>query len=155
MHVIANFTIVPLGVGVSLSRYVAAVEPVLREGRGLVAVSGHLGVWDVLAALRRGEIAGLLADENAPRRPVFAPFLGTAAATRAASPVWVSPSPTTKSAPIMTTMGAAKPARASPVDTAPTATRATRESKATRSTRSRSAANRATVAPRISRTSVA
>lgn len=31
MQVIAEFTIVPIGVGVSLSKYVAACEPVLKE----------------------------------------------------------------------------------------------------------------------------
>ncbi|MDJ0851561.1 MAG: lysophospholipid acyltransferase family protein [Myxococcota bacterium] len=111
-------------------RPLAAVEPLLAEGRGVLGVSGHIGVWELLAhlprlcgipltvvarpraspalevflsevrrrggarvigqrgalwqlrtALARGEAAGLLVDENARRRPVFSPFLGTAAAT--------------------------------------------------------------------------
>src|SRR5262249_33187733 len=36
-------------------------------------------------ALARGEIAGLLADEDAPRARLFAPFLGTLAATSSAA----------------------------------------------------------------------
>jgi KDO2-lipid IV(A) lauroyltransferase len=111
----------------------SALEPLrphLVERRGLIAVSGHIGVWELLAqlpaltelrltiaarplgsatvdawlralrgrggarvvtqrgalpqlirALRRGEAVGLLADEDRRRRAVFAPFLGTAAAT--------------------------------------------------------------------------
>jgi len=106
------------------------VVPLLEEGRGLICVSGHLGVWElcphlaslvgipitmvvrptgiapvdsVLTAIRsaggakvltkwgillplkraleRGEAVGLLADEDARERPIFAPFLGTLAAT--------------------------------------------------------------------------
>lgn len=58
MHVIAEFAIVPLGVGVSLSRYVAACEQVLAES-GLTyelhANGTNLeGEWEeVLAAIRR------------------------------------------------------------------------------------------------------
>ena len=100
------------------------------EGRGVICVSGHIGVWEhlghlstlqgvpvtivarpfsmapvdrevtrirrsggqqVLAkwrvlwplvrTLRRGGVIGLLADEDHPDRPVFAPFLGTLAAS--------------------------------------------------------------------------
>jgi KDO2-lipid IV(A) lauroyltransferase len=106
------------------------LRPQLADGRGLIAVSGHIGVWELLAqlpaltelrltiaarpaasaaldawlrelrsrggarvvpqrgalrqltqALRRGEVVGLLADEDRARRAVFAPFLGTPAAT--------------------------------------------------------------------------
>lgn len=106
------------------------LRPRLAEGRGLIAVTGHIGVWELLAqlpaltelrltvaarparsaavdawlrelrsrggarvlaqhgalrqltgALRRGETVGLLADENRRRGAVFAPFLGTHAAT--------------------------------------------------------------------------
>lgn len=106
------------------------LRAVLAEGRGLIAVSGHIGVWELLAqlpalsglpvtvvarpsgsaaldgllaelrargganvvpqrgalwrmaaALHRGEAVGFLADEDTRRRPVFAPFLGTQAAT--------------------------------------------------------------------------
>jgi uncharacterized protein (TIGR00106 family) len=58
MHVIADFCIVPLGVGVSLSRYVAACEEVFRE-MGLKSELHAYGTniegdWDrVLAALKR------------------------------------------------------------------------------------------------------
>ena len=58
MKVIADLSIVPLGVGVSLSRYVAAVEKVLRES-GLNATlhangTNVEGEWDdVCAALKR------------------------------------------------------------------------------------------------------
>jgi len=104
--------------------------PLAEEGRGLICVSGHLGVWElcpylpslrgfpmtvvvrptgiapvdevltairrsggtnVLAkwgillplkrALERGEMVGLLSDEDARERPLFVPFLGTLAAT--------------------------------------------------------------------------
>jgi KDO2-lipid IV(A) lauroyltransferase len=104
--------------------------PLIEEGRGVICVSGHLGVfelcpylpslvgfpitvavrptgvapidavltrvrsaggtrvltkWRILLplkrALERGEMVGLLADEDASERPVFAPFLGTLAAT--------------------------------------------------------------------------
>ena len=58
MKVIADLSIVPLGVGVSLSRYVAAVEKILREA-GLNATlhangTNVEGEWDeVFAALKR------------------------------------------------------------------------------------------------------
>lgn len=104
--------------------------PLAKEGRGLICVSGHLGVfelcpylpsligfpitvavrptgiapidalltsirsaggtkvltkWGILLplkrALERGELVGLLADEDACERPIFVPFLGTLAAT--------------------------------------------------------------------------
>jgi KDO2-lipid IV(A) lauroyltransferase len=111
-----------------------ALRGLLAEGRGLICVSGHLGVWELLAhaasvgglpvtvvvrrlepspvdavvarirassgqrcvpqrgafralrrALARGEIAGLLADEDERASPLFAPFLGTVAATSPAA----------------------------------------------------------------------
>jgi len=125
--------------GERLGRHVdlAALEPLrelLARGRGLVCVSGHVGVWELLghaasvrglpvtvvvrrsgtraldallmrlrtsggqrcvaqrgglaalrSALARGEIAGLLADEDAGRGRLFAPFLGTLAATSSAA----------------------------------------------------------------------
>ncbi|MHC4909595.1 MAG: MTH1187 family thiamine-binding protein [Planctomycetota bacterium] len=58
MNLIADFTVVPIGVGVSLSRYVAACEAVLTEA----GLEHHLhangtnvsGEWDdVLAAIKR------------------------------------------------------------------------------------------------------
>jgi KDO2-lipid IV(A) lauroyltransferase len=110
------------------------VRALLAEGRGLVCVSGHLGVWELLphaaslaglpvtvvvrrrahpaldgllarlrasggqrcvpqrralralrSALARGEIAGLLADEDERDGPIFAPFLGALAATSPAA----------------------------------------------------------------------
>jgi len=58
MNVIADFTVVPIGVGVSLSKYVAACERVLNEMN--VAHELHAngtnvqGEWDeVFAAIRR------------------------------------------------------------------------------------------------------
>jgi len=111
-------------------RDLESLRPLQAEGRGLVCVSGHLGVWELcghvpsllgvpvtvvarpsgdpdldralealrgsggqrvrvkrgalwplVRALRRGEVVGLLADENAAERAIFAPFLGTLAAT--------------------------------------------------------------------------
>jgi KDO2-lipid IV(A) lauroyltransferase len=108
-----------------------ALQALRAEGRGLICVTGHIGVWELcsqlpaalgvpiqvvarrsahpaldaalrrlrrrpgldvleqhgalrplIRGLRRGGVVGLLADEDAPRRPVFAPFLGTLAATR-------------------------------------------------------------------------
>jgi uncharacterized protein (TIGR00106 family) len=58
MHVIADFTVVPIGAGVSLSPYVAACEKVLAES-GLSHTlhangTGIEGEWDdVFAAIRR------------------------------------------------------------------------------------------------------
>ena len=58
MKVIADFCIVPIGVGVSLSRYVAACEEVIQQS-GLTARLHAYGTnvegeWDqVLAALKR------------------------------------------------------------------------------------------------------
>jgi uncharacterized protein (TIGR00106 family) len=58
MHVIADICVVPLGVGVSLSPYVAACERVLQEAGlrpRLHAYGTNVeGEWDqVMAALRR------------------------------------------------------------------------------------------------------
>jgi KDO2-lipid IV(A) lauroyltransferase len=107
-----------------------ALRGLAAEGRGLICVSGHIGVWELcsqipsalgvpvtviarpvasaalealLRGLRerggqrvldkrgalwrltrtlwRGGVIGLLVDEDAPTRPIFAPFLGTLAAT--------------------------------------------------------------------------
>ncbi len=58
MKVIADFTLVPVGTGVSLSRYVAACEKILR-GAGLKAQlhangTNLEGEWDaVFAAVKR------------------------------------------------------------------------------------------------------
>jgi KDO2-lipid IV(A) lauroyltransferase len=113
---------------------VEGLRAVLAEGRGLIAVTGHIGVWELLAqvpaltgipltvvarptghpaidalldgarrrggarvvhqkgalsqlftALEGGQVVGLLADENRAVRPIFAPFLGTMAATSPAA----------------------------------------------------------------------
>jgi uncharacterized protein (TIGR00106 family) len=58
MKVIADLTVVPIGVGVSLSRYVAACERVLRDAGLLVVLHGNgtniEGEWDaVLQAVKR------------------------------------------------------------------------------------------------------
>ncbi len=58
MRVIADFTVVPIGVGVSLSRYVAACEKILTEA-GIDHTlhangTGVEGEWDaVFAAIRK------------------------------------------------------------------------------------------------------
>jgi uncharacterized protein (TIGR00106 family) len=70
MHVIADLAIVPLGVGLSLSKYVAACERVLTEA----GLEPHLhangtnveGEWDtVFAALKRCH--EVLHEMGAPR----------------------------------------------------------------------------------------
>ena len=58
MHVIADLTVVPLGVGISLSKYVAACEKVLQEAgleTRLHAYGTNIeGEWDaVVAAVKR------------------------------------------------------------------------------------------------------
>jgi uncharacterized protein (TIGR00106 family) len=58
MRVIADFTVVPIGVGVSLSEYVAACERVLTE-RGVSHTlhangTGVEGEWDEVFAAIRG-----------------------------------------------------------------------------------------------------
>ncbi len=58
MHVIADFGLIPLGVGVSLSKYVAACERVIKEAgleHKLHAYGTNIeGEWeDVLSAIRR------------------------------------------------------------------------------------------------------
>lgn len=58
MRVIADFCIVPLGVGVSLSRYVAACERILREANLKVQLHAYgtnvEGDWDeVMGGLKR------------------------------------------------------------------------------------------------------
>lgn len=58
MHVIADFSVVPLGVGVSVSKYVAACQKVLEEegiAHRLHAYGTNLeGEWDaVFAAIKR------------------------------------------------------------------------------------------------------
>jgi len=110
------------------------VRDLCAEGRGVICVSGHIGVWELcpyagsllglrihvvarplssapleralarvraasgqimirqenallrlVRALGRGEVVGLLLDEDEARDPVFAPFLGTQAATSPAA----------------------------------------------------------------------
>lgn len=70
MHVIADLSIVPLGVGLSLSRYIAACEKVLAEAGldpRLHAYGTNVeGEWDqVFGALRRCH--EVLHEMGAPR----------------------------------------------------------------------------------------
>ncbi len=58
MKVIADLSVVPIGVGVSLSKYIAACERVLREAGLSIRLHGYgtniEGEWDeVFAAIRR------------------------------------------------------------------------------------------------------
>jgi len=58
MHVIADLCVVPIGVGVSVSRYVAACERVLKEAGLKIRLHAYgtniEGEWDaVFAAIRR------------------------------------------------------------------------------------------------------
>jgi KDO2-lipid IV(A) lauroyltransferase len=134
-HLFVDFSRMPRLTADNLERSVDAsayqdLISLAAEGRGVICVSGHLGVWElcahvasrlglpitiavrptgiasvdaVLTAIRsaggarvvakwgallrlartleRGEMVGLLADEDARERPIFAPFLGTLAAT--------------------------------------------------------------------------
>jgi KDO2-lipid IV(A) lauroyltransferase len=134
-HLFVDFCRMPRLTADNLERSVDAsayqdLISLAAEGRGVICVSGHLGVWElcahvasllglpitiavrptgiaavdaVLTAIRsaggarvvakwgvllrlartleRGEMVGLLADEDARERPIFAPFLGTLAAT--------------------------------------------------------------------------
>jgi lauroyl/myristoyl acyltransferase len=115
-------------------REYARIQELVDEGRGVICVTGHIGVWELCSyvgavlgfpvhvvarplsaprleralarvrsssgqhviqqqnallrlvrALRRGETVGLLLDEDETRDPVFAPFLGTEAATNPAA----------------------------------------------------------------------
>jgi KDO2-lipid IV(A) lauroyltransferase len=115
-------------------REYARIRDLVGEGRGVICVTGHIGVWELCSyagallgfpvhvvarplsaplleralarvrsgsgqrviqqqhallrlvrALRRGETVGLLLDEDESRDPVFAPFLGTEAATNPAA----------------------------------------------------------------------
>jgi KDO2-lipid IV(A) lauroyltransferase len=138
-HLCVDFCRMPRLDAARIARHVdlealAALRRLLAEGRGLVCVSGHLGVWELLGhaasveglpvtvvtrrlplapvdalvarirrsggqrcvpqrgalwalrkALAKGEVAGLLADEDERRAPIFAPFLGTLAASSPAA----------------------------------------------------------------------
>jgi uncharacterized protein (TIGR00106 family) len=59
MNVIVDFTIIPIGVGISLSPYIAACEKILRSAPGVTADlhangTNIEGEWDdVFAAVRR------------------------------------------------------------------------------------------------------
>ena len=58
MKVLVDLSVVPLGVGVSLSEYVAACERVLKAARHMTALHGYgtniEGEWDeVFAAVKR------------------------------------------------------------------------------------------------------
>jgi len=70
MHVIADLTVIPIGVGVSLSRYVAACEKVLTEAgleTRLHAYGTNVeGEWEaVFGAIRRCH--DVLHEMGAPR----------------------------------------------------------------------------------------
>jgi KDO2-lipid IV(A) lauroyltransferase len=134
-HLVVDFCRMPRLRAEDFERSVDATSfreliPLVQEGRGLICVSGHVGVfelcpylpslagfpitvvvrptgiaaidalltkirsaggtrvltkWGILLPLKRalegGEMVGLLADEDARERPIFAPFLGTLAAT--------------------------------------------------------------------------
>lgn len=138
-YLAVDFARMPLLGAANVERCVDTAEmwtlrSLLDEGRGLLCVSGHLGVWELLGhvpsvlgipvtvvvrprasapveaafneirraggqivleksralwplkkALDAGRVVGFLADEDAPQRPVFAPFLGTLAATSPAA----------------------------------------------------------------------
>lgn len=62
----------------------AAAQTILRDLRAQTGQQVH-SKWGVVAgllrALQQGQIVGIAADENTKHRPVFAPFLGTLAAT--------------------------------------------------------------------------
>lgn len=115
-------------------RALAELRKLHAEGRGVICVSGHIGVWELLGhaagfaglpvsivarriaqppahdlvdsirrvagqeviaqrgalwrskkALDRGQLIGLLADEDTPAKPIFVPFLGTLAASSPAA----------------------------------------------------------------------
>ena len=53
----------------------------IRTSGGQKVLSKWGVVWSLKKALDRGEVLGLVADENTRERPIFAPFLGTMAAT--------------------------------------------------------------------------
>ncbi len=53
----------------------------IRRSGGQIVVSKWGALYSLKKALDRGEIVGFLADEAPGERPVFAPFLGTVAAT--------------------------------------------------------------------------
>ena len=58
MHVIVDFTVVPIGVGVSLSKYIAVCERILQESGLTYELHANgtnvEGEWeDVFAAIRR------------------------------------------------------------------------------------------------------
>lgn len=70
MHVIVDLTIVPIGVGVSLSRYVAACQRVLEDAGLTIQLHANgtniEGEWDaVFAAIRRCH--EVLHEMGAPR----------------------------------------------------------------------------------------
>jgi uncharacterized protein (TIGR00106 family) len=58
MHVIADLTVVPIGVGLSVSRYIAACETILRDAGLTIQLHAYgtniEGEWDeVFAAIKR------------------------------------------------------------------------------------------------------
>ncbi len=76
---------VPITV-VARSRSDAGLEAALHAGRrasGQRVLPQRGALWPLVRALRGGGVVGLVADEDTARDPVFAPFLGTPAATHA------------------------------------------------------------------------
>jgi uncharacterized protein (TIGR00106 family) len=70
MHVIVDFSLVPIGVGVSLSKYIAACEKVFKEAGLKTLLHGYgtnvEGQWDdVFAAIKRCH--EVVHDLGAPR----------------------------------------------------------------------------------------
>jgi len=70
MNVIADLTVIPIGVGVSLSKYVAACETVLRDAGLSIRLHAYgtniEGEWDdVFAAIKRCH--EVLHEMGAPR----------------------------------------------------------------------------------------
>ncbi|MCZ7557824.1 MAG: MTH1187 family thiamine-binding protein [Bacteroidia bacterium] len=58
MHVIADFTVVPIGVGLSVSKYIAECERILRDAGLTIQLHAYgtniEGEWDaVFAAIKR------------------------------------------------------------------------------------------------------
>jgi KDO2-lipid IV(A) lauroyltransferase len=62
-------------------RELDAAAQAIRCSGGQRVLAKWNALWPLKKALDRGEVIGLLADEDERRRPVFAPFLGTLAAS--------------------------------------------------------------------------
>lgn len=62
---------------------IEAALTAIRSSGGQRVLSNQGAIWPLKKALDRGAAIGLAADENTRKNPVFAPFLGTLAATSA------------------------------------------------------------------------